>query len=209
MSPRTDPRSRIARGLAAHAVRVAAPDQAEWAKAMMHEQEHLPSDAAALLWAIGCVSVSYRGRLRVMTRLPSMLRWVALLMILVLCLTPPCWNFFNIALNSPEGHLLSPGARLMFGSATLIGPIGLAAALWTLSSPSHRPGTIFMVVLWALSAWAITMVRLPAQYPFLTHMAHAKPGTQILTLLVNFIFLPVLGVALLQRLDARGRRLAD
>jgi hypothetical protein len=144
-----------------------------------------------------------------MIRLPNMLRWVALLMIFVLCLTPPCWNFFYIALSMAEGYPLSPGARLIFGSATLIGPIGLAAALWTLSSPSHRPGTIFMVVLWALSAWAITMVRLPAQYPLLTHMAHAKPGTQILTLLFNFVFLPVLGVALLQRLDARRRRPAD
>jgi hypothetical protein len=209
VSPRTDLTSRIARGLAAHAVRVAAPDHAEWTKAMMHEQEHLPPDAAALLWALGCVSVSYRGRLRAMIRLPNMLRWVALLMIFVLCLTPPCWNFFYIALSMAEGYPLSPGARLIFGSATLIGPIGLAASLWTLSSPSHRPGTIFMVVLWALSAWAITMVRLPAQYPLLTHMAHAKPGTQILTLLFNFVFLPVLGVALLQRLDARRRRPAD
>lgn len=209
MSPRTDLRSRVARGLAAHAVRVAAPDYTEWTKAMMREQAHLPPDASALLWALGCVSVSYRGRLRAMTRLPNTLRWMAVLMILVLCLIPPCWNFFYITLSTAQGYPLSPGARLIFGSATLIGPIGLAAAAWTLSSPSHRLGTMFMAVLWALTAWAITMVRLPAQYPLLTHMAEAKPGIQILTLLLNFVFLPVLGVALLQTLNLRRRRPAD
>jgi hypothetical protein len=93
-------------------------------------------------------------------------------------------------------------AGLIFGSATLIGPIGLAAALWTLSSPAHRPGKMFMVVLWTLTAWAIFMLRLPAQYPLLTHV---KPGTEIFTILLNFIRLPALGVALLQRLDARRR----
>jgi hypothetical protein len=205
VSPRTDLTSRIARALAEHAVRVAEPDHAEWIKAMMREQEHLPPEASALSWALGCVFVSYRGRLRAMIRLPALLRWVALLVIFVLCLTPPCWNFFYIALSAAQGYPLSPGARLLFGSATLIGPIGLAAALWTLSSASHRPGTMFMVVLWALTAWAITMLRLPAQYPLLTHTA---PGNAIFTIILNFVLLPTLGVALLQGLDARRRRLA-
>lgn len=141
-----------------------------------------------------------------MTRLPKLLRRVALVVILLVCLGPACWNFIYIALSGAQGYPLSPGARLIFGSATLIGPIGLAAALWTLASPSHRPGTTFMVVLWALTAWAITMVRLPAQYPLLTHV---KPGTEILTILLNFVLLPVLGVALLQTLDALRRRPAN
>jgi hypothetical protein len=205
VSPRTDRKSRIARALAAHAVRVAAPDDSEWSKAMMDEQEHLPPDASALSWALGCVSVSYRGRLRAMIRLPNLLRWVGLLVIFLLCLEPACWNFIYIALSTAHGYPLSPGARLILASATLIGPIGLAAALWTLSSPAHRPGTMFMVVLWTLTASAITMLRLPAQYPLLTHMAHVRPGTQILILLLNFVLLPVLAVALLQWLDARRR----
>jgi hypothetical protein len=209
MNPRTNLKSRIARALAAHAVRVAEPSHAQWTAAMIHEQEHLPPDASALSWALGCVSVSYRGRLRAMTRLPNLVRWVALLIILLICLEPACWNFIYIAFSGAQGYPLSPGARLIFGSATLIGPIGLAAALWTLASPSHRPGTTFMVVLWALTAWAITMVRLPAQYPLLAHMAHAQPGTQILWILVNFVLLPVLGMAVLQTLNARRRRPAD
>lgn len=209
MTARTDLGSRMARALAAHAVRVAQPDDAEWIKAMMREQEHLPPNTSALSWALGCVFVSYRGRLRAMMRLPDLLRSVVLLVIFVLCLTPPSWNFFYIALSTAHGYPLSPGARVVFGSATLIGPIGLAAALWTLSSRAHRPGTSFMVVLWALTAWALTMVRLPAQYPLLTHMAHAAPATQIATILLNFVLLPVMGVALLQTLHLRRRRLVD
>jgi hypothetical protein len=218
VSPRTDLKSRIAQTLAAHAVRVAEPGHAEWAMAMMHEQEHLPPDASVLSWALGCVSVSYRGRLRTVIRLPNLLRWVGLLAIFIVCLGPPCWNFNYIAVSTAQGSSLFPGAHalpytalqaaLLFGSATLIGPIGVAAALWTLSSRTRRPGTILMVVLWTLTAWALWMVSLPAQYPLLTHMAHVKPVTQILTLLLNFVFLPSIGVALLQLLDTRRRRLA-
>ncbi len=206
MSPSTDRKSRLARALATHAMRVAAPDHSEWTKAMIHEQEHLPPDASAVSWALGCVFASYRARLRAMIRMSGRLRWLALLVIFLLCLTPACWNFIYIALSSAQGYPLSPGARLMFGAATLIGPIGLAAVLWTLSSPSHRPGTPIMIVLWALTACAITMLRLPAQYPLLTH---AKPGSEILTILLNFVLLPVLGVALLQFLDGRRRRQAE
>ncbi len=203
MSPRTDLTGRMARALAAHAVRVAAPEHAEWTQAMLHEQEHLPPEAASLSWALGCVSVSYRGRVRAMFTLSDLLRRVMLLVIVLLCLEPACWNFIYITASTAQGYPLAPGARLIFGSATLIGPLGLAAALWTLCSPTHRPGTKFMAVLWALTAWAITLVRLPAQYPLLTHVA---PGTEIQTILLNFVLLPILGVALLQWVDARTRR---
>jgi hypothetical protein len=203
VSPRTDLTSKIARALATHAVRVAAPDHAEWTKAMMHEQAHLPPDASAVSWALGCVCVSYRGRIRAMIRLPHALRQVALLVIL-LCLIPASWSFTYVASNIAQDYPLSPGTRLILGSATLIGPIGLAVALWTLASPSHRPGKMLMVVLCALTAWAITMLRLSAQYPLVTH---AKPGFTMI--LMNFVLLPVLGVALLQSLDVRRRRPAD
>jgi hypothetical protein len=214
VSPRNDLKSRIARALAAHAVRVADPGHAEWAKAMVYEQEHLPTDASALSWALGCVFVSYRARFRAMARLPDLLD-EALLAISLVCLAPACWNFIHIAVSTALGYPLFPGAQalpytlmqagLIFGSATLIGPIGLAAALWTLSSPAHRPGTMFMVVLWTLTVWAIYMLRLPAQYPLLTQVT---PGTEIPMILLNFVLLPALGVALLQTLDARRRRSA-
>src|SRR5665213_443040 len=82
VNPRTDLTRKIARALASHAVRVGAPAHAEWTKAMMLEQEHLPPDASADSWALGCVCVSYRGRNRATIRLPNALRRVALLVIL-------------------------------------------------------------------------------------------------------------------------------
>jgi hypothetical protein len=216
VSPSTDLKSRLARALAAHALHVAAPDHTEWTTAMIHEQAHLPPDASALSWALGCVFVSYRARLRSITRLPDLprSRW-ALLIILLFCLAPPCVNFIHIALSIALGYPLYFGVGLhytvmqeglIFGSATLIGPVGLAAALWTLSSPTHRPGTMFMVILWTLNVWAIVYVGLPAQSA--EWRAIATPG-QIFSLLLNFVLLPALGVALLQRLDARRRRPAD
>ncbi len=198
MSPRTDLKTRIARRLAAHARRVAEPHHAEWAAAMLHELEHLPRDASALSWALGCLFVSYRARLRAIIRWPNL----ALLGILLVCLFPPCRNFIYIAVSSARAYPHFPGA-LIFGSATLIGPIGLAASLWSVSSPAHRPGTILMILLWMLTAWALWMLRLPAQYPLLTHV---KPGSEVFTILLNFVLLPAIGVTLLQWLDARRRR---
>jgi hypothetical protein len=215
VSPSTDLKSRIARALAAHAARVAEPGHDEWATAMMHEQEHLPPGASVLSWALGCVSVSYRGRLRTMIRLPNLLRWVSLLVIFLVCLGPPCANFILIAVSTVQGHPLVWASTLrytvmqeglIFGSATLIGPIGFAAALWTLSSRSHRLGTMCMVILWTLTAWAIVYVGLPARS--VEWRALATPG-DIFSLILNFVFLPTLGVALLQLLDTRRRRLAN
>jgi hypothetical protein len=194
MSPRSPLKSRIARALAAHARRVAAPHHEEWATAMVHEQEHLPPDASELSWALGCLWVSYNARLRAIARWSNL----ALLILFVFCLTPPCWNFIYILGTTPH----EPLAGLLFGSATLIGPTALAAVLWTLSSPAHRPGKMFMVVLWALTIWALWMLRLPAQYPLLTH---TTPEWYVFTIILNFVFLPALGVAVLQVLDARRR----
>lgn len=195
-------KSRIARALAAHAVRVAHPDHAEWATAMSHELEHLPRDASALSWALGCVFVSYRGRLRAMTRLPDLLD-EALLAITLICLAPASLNFLTVAISTILGEppFIMPSlpytflqADLLYGSAALIGPVGLAATLWTLWSPRHRPGTVLMVLLWTLAAWGFFTFRLTAQYhPSLT---------------MNIVLMPALGAAMLQTLDARRRWLA-
>jgi hypothetical protein len=213
VSPRVDLKSRIARALAAHAVRVAAPDHAEWTTAMIHEQRHLPADASALSWALGCVFVSYRARLRSITRLPDPPRSRAvLLFILLFCLAPPCLNFTHVAVSMAQGDPLYWGVGLhytllqqglVFGSATLIGPIGLAATLWILSSKANRLGTAFMVVLWTLTAWATVYVGLPAQSAGWRAVATAS---QVLSLLLNFVLLPGLGVALLQWVNTRRRR---
>lgn len=147
-----------------------------------------------------------------MIKWPDLLRWVGLLVIFIVCLGPPCANFVSIAASTAHGHPLPWASMLhysvvqegvIFGSATLIGPIGIAAALWTLSSPAHRLGTTFMVVLWTLTAWATVYVALSAQSA--EWRALATPS-EILFLLLNLVILPLIGVTLLQRLDTRRRR---
>ncbi len=145
-----------------------------------------------------------------MTRLPDPPRWL-LLTALLLCLGPACAYFVFVAVSTAQGYLLFTlpytvvQEGLIFGSATLIGPIGLAAALWTLSSLAHRPGTTFIAVLWLLTSWALAVYGgLLAQYGLLAHI-RAAPGA-MLALLVPFVLLPALAVAQLQWLDARRRR---
>jgi hypothetical protein len=219
VSPGTDLKSGIARILAAHAMRVAVPDNAEWTCAMIHEQEHLPPDTSALSWALGCVSVSYRGRLGAMARLPDLRRWL-LLTVWLLCLGPACGYFIFVAVSTAQGYRLfamtpytAVQEGLVFGSAALIGPIGLAAAFWTLSSSAHRLGTMVMGTLWLLTMWALAVPvglltqlykSLPAVHD---HRLLVYVRDETLTLFVPlFVLLPTLAVALLQWLEARRRR---
>jgi hypothetical protein len=201
---------RITRALTTHAMRVSAPANAEWTRAMIHEQEHLPPDTSALSWALGCVLVSYRGRLRALTRLPDLPRWL-LLAVLLLCLGPVCAYFIFAVVSTAQGYPLFAMTPytviqegLIFGSTALIGPMGLAAVFWTLSSSTHRPGTTLMIILWLLTTWALTVhVGLLALL-----LVHLRDGwlAHWLTLSVPGALLPVLAVTLLQWLDARRRR---
>jgi uncharacterized protein with von Willebrand factor type A (vWA) domain len=80
MSHHGEVNGRIARALVGHAARVASSDQADWIAAMAHELEHLPRSESALRWALGCVFVSYTGKLRVMIRTSAdWPRWLLLL----------------------------------------------------------------------------------------------------------------------------------
>ena len=218
MSPRANLRSGIARALAAHAMRVAAPESAEWIRAMIHEQEHLPPDTSALSWALGCVLISYRGRLCTMTRLPDLPRWL-LLTALLLCLGPTCAIFIFVAVSTAQGYPLfamMPHSMilqgLIFGSSALIGPLGLAAAFWTLSSSAHRLSTRLMGLLWLLTAWALAvyvgwLAQLYTTLPGINHRLLAYARNEILTLFVPFfVVLPAVAVALLQWVDSRRQR---
>lgn len=55
-------RRRIARQLVRHAERVLHPIRPEWSAALKSELEHVPNDHRALMWAVGCVRVSYVER---------------------------------------------------------------------------------------------------------------------------------------------------
>lgn len=210
MNLRSNLKNRLARSLTTHAMRVAAEDSAEWTRAMIHEQEHLPCDTSALSWALGCVFVSYEGRLRAMTRLPDLPRWL-LLTVLLLCLGPASACFIFVATSTAQGYspismtpytVIQQG--LIFGSAALIGPIGLAAAFWTLCSSAHRLGRMLIALLWGLTGWALTVhVGLLA----LIAAAHVRGGPLELwfALFVPSVVLPAFAVTQLQWLDARRR----
>jgi len=156
-------RERIARALVAHAVRVAASDHTDLIAAMAHELEHLPKSESALSWALGSVLVSYTGRMRVMTRSSAdWPRWLLLLEML-LCLGPVT-AFVFVSVSIAQGYTLFPAQGytqvqegLIFGSATLIGPIGLVSAFRTLFSQTYGPGRPLTTLLWLLAAWTLTV----------------------------------------------------
>ena len=129
MKQRMSLQERLGRAFAAHAMRVAAPENAEWIRAMVHEQE-------------------------------------------------------------------------IFGSSALIGPLGMVATFWTLSSSLHRLGKTLMVVLWLLAAWAFAIyIALLA----LLQSAHMLGGLLAVwvMLFASFVVLPAFAVAQLQWLDTR------
>jgi len=208
MKQRMRLQERLGRAFAAHAMRVATPENAEWIRAMICEQEYVSSDTAVLIWALGSVFVSYRGRLDAMTRSPNLPRWL-LLTVLLLCLGPACACFIFVAVSAAQGYqLIAMSAYsaiqegLIFGSSALIGPLGIVATFWTLSSSLHRLGKTLMVVLWLLAAWAFAIyIALLA----LLQSAHMLGGLLAVwvMLFASFVVLPAFAVAQLQWLDTR------
>ena len=54
---------RVALGLVTHASWVLPGARSDWADAMRREIEYIEHDAAALRWAVGCITASYSARL--------------------------------------------------------------------------------------------------------------------------------------------------
>jgi hypothetical protein len=208
MNRRAEIKDRIARALVAHAARVAAPDHADWIAAIGHELEHLPKNESALSWALGSVLVSYTGRMRVMVRSSAdWPRWLLLLEML-LCLGPVTAYFMFVSVSIAQGYTLFPAQGytqvqegLIFGSATLIGPIGLVSAFRTLFSRSYGPGRLLTTLLWLLAAWTLTT--------FVALLVHFRLGLVAWCgMLLPFALLPASAVAHLAWLGSIRRRAA-
>lgn len=155
-------KARIARALIAHSERVATEKQREWVGAMARELEHLPGNASVLSWALGCVAVSYKGRLRCMARISEPIpRW-ALILEMLCCLAPASVYFLFVATSTSQGYTLflpTGGLSqlqqgLVFSSATLIGPVALVVALRVMASQAYRPRQPTIITLWILVAWS-------------------------------------------------------
>ena len=165
MTPLRAFKDRLAHALLTHAARVAAPDDADWIRAIAFELAHLPRDEATLSWALGCVFVSYAGRVSAMLQSADHWpRWLILLEMLI-SLGPATAYFVLIGTSTIQGYTLFLPTQgltqlqegLIFGSAALIGPVGLIAAYKILFSQTFVQRGLLAIVLGALVAWALVV----------------------------------------------------
>ena len=140
--------------LVKHAAWVSPPDREEWSQAMISELDHVPRGAAALWWALGCTFASYLERMRIMTRsLTNLPRWLLALEMAV-CLVPLTWLFVAVLAMTVQGVMpLEYG--MLSGSATLLGPLGLAVALRIVFFAGGSVGRTTATMLALLAAWTV------------------------------------------------------
>ena len=131
MSPLQAVTRQVARALVRHAALVSPGERAEWAQAMINELDYLSPDTSTVGWALGCIWVCYSERIRAMVRsLASLPRWVLVLEMLV-CFLPLTLLFSAVVQRELDGGF-TPQSALLYGSATILGPLGLAAAFRSL-----------------------------------------------------------------------------
>jgi hypothetical protein len=126
---RPSPWRRLAHHLAGHAARVLPRSQELWARSMLAELGHIKSDGAALGWALGCLRHAYSARISHMrfgTLSPS--RPVLALEMLV-CFLPLTGVFAAAASRLVTAGARTPSWLVALLAASLLGPLGLIAAL--------------------------------------------------------------------------------
>ncbi len=140
--------------LVKHAAWVSPPDRKEWSQAMINELDHVPRDTSALGWALGCTFVSYLERIHTMTRsMTNLPRWLLSLEMMV-CLVPLTWLFVAVLAMMARGRMpLEFG--ILAGSATLLGPIGLAVAMRIVFATGGSVGRVTTSILGLLAAWTV------------------------------------------------------
>ena len=145
---------KLAVWLVKHAARVSPADRREWFEAMINELEHIPRGASALRWALGCAVVSYVGRMQIMTRsFTSLPRWLVCVEMAV-CLVPLTLLFVAVLGSTARGVMrLEDG--MLYGSATVLGPVGLAVALRVLFASGGGVGRATTTLLGLLAAWTV------------------------------------------------------
>jgi hypothetical protein len=154
MSSREANTRKVAVLLVKHAAWVSPPDRKEWSQAMINELDHVPHDLAALRWALGCTFVSYLERIHTMTRsLTNLPRWLVSLEMAV-CLVPLTWLFVAVLSMMARGRMpLDYG--VLVGSATLLGPVGLAVAMRIAFVTGGSVSRATTMALALLAAWTV------------------------------------------------------
>jgi hypothetical protein len=137
-----------------HAAMVSPGERAEWAQAMVNELDYLSPDMSAIGWALGCIFVCYSERIRAMIRpLETLPRWILVLEMLV-CLLPLTLLFSAVVQRGLHGGF-SLQAGLLYCSATILGPLGLAAALRLIFFKAGGMSRAAIAGLCLLAAWTL------------------------------------------------------
>jgi hypothetical protein len=145
---------RLARGLMKHAAAISPQERAEWTQAISNELDYLSPGMCAVRWALGCVLVCYSERIYTMIRsLGSLPRWTLVLEMLM-CFTPLTLVFSNVVLTGVHGGF-TPLTFLLYGSGSVLGPLGLAAAFRSIFSVPGGMSRAAIAGLCLLSVWTL------------------------------------------------------
>ena len=144
----------VARALVKHAAMVSPGERAEWAQAMTNELDYLSPDLSAVGWALGCLWACYVERIRAMVRSLESLPRSVLVVEMVVCFLPLTWLFLAVVQRGLDGGF-APQAALLYGSATILGPLGFAAAVRSIFSKSRAMSRITITALCVLAAWTV------------------------------------------------------
>jgi hypothetical protein len=164
---------------------------------MINEMEHMPQEAPAIRWALGCILVSYMERIRAMTGSTISVSRGILALETIICFVPVTWLFVAVVLATAHGPLLLRDG-LLYCSVTLAGPVGLAVAWNTIVFKRAGASRATSALLCILAAW--TFIGYSAQL--------LNSGAPISEWWRNFVLialLPVLAVVHLTRIASATR----
>jgi hypothetical protein len=165
---------------------------------MIAEVHHLPSAGAAVRWAIGCIFAGYLEKMRTMNHpIGHVARWVLSLEMLI-CFVPVTVLFVGVILGAMRGAW-SISTSLLYASATLIGPIGLAISVKSLAL-GQAIGRTTIAAMCLLAAWTFV------SYLALVLGNQSSRSSDWWQIFVLIAFLPVLAVGHLAFIGAKTRR---
>jgi hypothetical protein len=145
---------RVARGLVQHAAMASPKERTEWAQAMINELDYLSPDISTVGWAFGCIFVCYSERIRAMIRSLESLPRSILVVEMLVCFLPLTLLFSAVIITGFHGGF-TLAACLLYCSGTILGPLGLAAALRSVFFKAAGMSRAMIAGLCLLAAWTL------------------------------------------------------
>lgn len=168
----------------------------EWQRDMRTELDYAESDALALKWAIGCLSVSLQERVRTMLNSTGKISRPVLVLEWLMCFGP-LTLLWAVALSVIVRH----GATVEIVVPTLfgmLGPIGLCVTLYATFSKSRGPRWLPLTLVAA--SVALVALQLGNAVGFGRHTQWFASDLQVVVLLS---LLPLVGALHLMQLSRR------